>query len=446
MNSTRSWVVFAGAAFAYLVGVMQRTSFGVAGVDATERFAVSAAAISIVAVVQIVVYAVLQIPVGVLADRVGAPPLIVAGAVIMAVGQGVLAIAGDIGIALLARVLVGAGDALIFVSVMRLLPAWFQGRILPQLSQWVGMTGQLGQVVSAFPFAFLLHLQGWTPAFLLASAVGLLTAGVGLAALRRGADRVTTAEIRTIEPSERGLRASFGRPGTQLGFWAHLLAGTVPTMLGILWGYPFLRAGLGYEPATASGVFTLMVIGTFVSGPIVGLLVARHPMRRSDLVLAITWGVYILWAVALLWQPQPPLWLVALLFLGVGTCGPASLVGLDVARSANPRHAYGSATGIANTGGFIGGFIGMLLVGVVLDLVDEVRVAQGAASDLYSLEGFRVAFLSSYLIAIVGTVGLLWKRRHTRRRLSEESGIVIAPLWVALISARGRRRPPRVRE
>jgi hypothetical protein len=88
----------------------------------------------------------------------------------------------------------------------------------------------------------------------------------------------------------------------------------------------------------------------------------------------------------------------------------------------------------------------MLLVGVVLDIVDEVRVAQGAASDLYSLDGFRIAFLSAYLIAIVGTVGLLWKRAHTRRRMYEESGIVIAPLWVALISARGKKRPPRVRE
>jgi MFS family permease len=446
VNSTRSWVVFGGAALAYLVSVMQRTTFGVAGVDATDRFAVSAVTISVVAVVQIVVYALLQIPVGVLADRMGAPPLIIVGAVVMAVGQGVLALSGGIAFALVARVLVGIGDALTFVSVIRLLPGWFEGRILPQLSQWIGMTGQLGQIVSAFPFALVLHLQGWTPAFLLAAGAGVLAAGVGLATLRPGAERVTTAEIRTIEPSELGLRASFGRPGTQLGFWAHLLAGTVPTMLGILWGYPFLTAGLGYDPATASGVFALMVVGTLVSGPIVGLLIARHPLRRSDLVLGITWTAHVVWAVVLLWQPAPPIWLVAVFFLGVGVCGPASLVGLDVARSFNPRHAHGSATGIANSGGFVGGFIAMLLVGVVLDLVDEVRVSTGAASDLYSLDGFRIAFLSTYVIAVVGTVGLLAKRAHTRRRLSEESGIVIAPLWVALMSARGRRRPPRVRE
>ncbi|MCS0498127.1 MFS transporter [Protaetiibacter mangrovi] len=447
MNSLRAWLVFGGAAFAYLVGVLQRTSFGVAGVDATDRFAVNAAVISTVAVVQIVVYAMLQIPVGVLADRIGAPVLIVAGAVVMAVGQGLLAVSGGIGVAVVARVLVGIGDAATFVSVIRLLPSWFSGRILPQLSQWVGMTGQLGQIVSAFPFALLLHLQGWTPAFLAAAAASALAAVVALAVVRRGTPAVTTSELRVVDPAERGLRASVTRPGTQLGFWAHLLAGTVPTMLGILWGYPFLTAGLGYDPATASGVFTLMVVGTLVSGPIVGLLIARHPLRRSDLVLAITWGMFAIWAVVLLWQPAPPLWLVSIFFLSVGVCGPASLIGLDVARSSNPRHAHGSATGIANSGGFVGGFVTMLLVGVVLDLSDGWRVAAGSSSSaLYSLEGFRVAFLVPYLVAVVGTVGLLWKRRHTRRRLYEEEGILVAPLWVALFRARGRKRPPRVRE
>lgn len=442
MNSTRSWVVFGGATFAYLVSVMQRTSFGVAGVDATDRLAVTASVISVIAVVQVVVYASLQIPVGVLADRVGAPPLIVVGAVVMTIGQGVLAISDGVGLALTARVLVGVGDALTFVSVIRLLPGWFEGRILPQLSQWVGMAGQLGQIVSAFPFALVLHLHGWSPAFLLAAAAGALAALVGLATLRRGGERVTTAEIRTIDPRELGLRASFRRPGTQLAFWTHLISGTIPTMLGILWGYPFLTAGLGYAPGTASAIFILIVVGTIVSAPVIGFIVARHPLRRSDLVLGITWSVYIVWAVVLSWQPAPPMWLVAVLFFGTGVCSPASLVGLDLARSFNPRHAQGSATGITNSGGFVGGFIGMLIVGFVLDLVNSVHVETA----LYSLDGFRYAFFSTFIIPVVGTVGLLWKRAHTRRRLYEESGILIAPLWVALINARGRRRPPRVRE
>lgn len=446
MNSARSWVVFVGAAFAYLVAVLQRTSFGVAGVDATDRFEVNAAVISTVAVVQVVVYAVLQIPVGVLLDRFGAPVLIVTGAVVMAAGQAMLAIADDVWLAILARVLVGAGDAATFVSVLRLLPAWFQGRILPQLSQWVGMTGQIGQIVSAFPFAMLLHLAGWTPAFLVAAGSCVLSAVVSLAVVRRGARLTTTAEISVVDPSELGLRASLRRPGTRVGFWAHLLGGTLPNMLGVMWGYPFLTAGLGYDAATASGIFSLMVVGTFVSGPVIGLLVARHPLRRSDLALVITWSVFLVWALVLLWQPVPPVWLVSVFFLGVGACGPASLIGLDVARSENPIHAHGSATGIANSGGFAGGFVSMLLVGAALDLVDEVRVASGLPSELYGLDGFRIAFITVFVVALVGSIGLLATRRGPRRRLAEEEGIQIAPLWVALFRTRGGRRPPRVRE
>jgi hypothetical protein len=49
---------------------MQRTSIGVAGVAATDRFHVSAAVLSSMAVVQLIVYAAMQVPVGVLIDRV----------------------------------------------------------------------------------------------------------------------------------------------------------------------------------------------------------------------------------------------------------------------------------------------------------------------------------------------------------------------------------------
>ncbi|TXK17478.1 nitrate/nitrite transporter [Homoserinibacter sp. GY 40078] len=446
MNSAKSWIVFAGASLAYLVAVVQRTSFGVASVEATDRFAVNAAAISMVAVVQIVVYAALQIPVGVLADRVGPSLLILVGAIVIAGGQVMLAFAGGVGWAIVARILVGAGDAATFVSVIRLLPGWFRGPIVPQLSQWVGMTGQLGQVVSTVPFALLLHSVGWTPAFLVAAIGSGVAALVAAVAIRNGARLTTTAELIVIDPAEMGLRASLGRAGTRLGFWAHLLGGTTPAMLGILWGYPFLTAGLGYEPALASVIFSLMVVGTLVSGPIVGLVVSRVPTRRSDLVLGITWTMVAIWTAVLLWPSAPPVPLVMLLFVAVGVCSPASLIGLDVARTLNPHHAHGSATGVANSGGFVGGFLGMLIVGVVLDLVDELRVAGGAPSQLYSLDGFRVAFFASFLIFVVGTVGVVWTRTHTRRRLLEEEGIQIAPLWVVLFRARGRRRRPDVRQ
>jgi MFS family permease len=442
VNSARSWVVFGGAVFAYIVGVTQRTSFGVVGVDATERFHVTAAAISTVAVVQIVVYAALQIPVGVLADRIGSRRLIVVGALLMAAGQLLLAFAPVFGVAFAARILVGIGDAFTFVSVIRLLPNWFGGRVLPQLAQWVGMLGQLGQIIATVPFALLLHATGWQPALLVASSFSVLGAAVALALVRAGEPPPLTSPV-PAGGVFRQLGSTVRRPGTQLAFWVHLVGGTAPTVMALMWGYPFLVAGLGLEVGVAAGIFSLLVVGTLIAGPVLGYLVARFPLRRSNLVLTVVTLIVVLWVAVIVWPGVPPLWLVSALYLAIGMGGPGSLVAFDVARTFNPSHALGSASGIVNTGGFLGGFIAVFAMGVV---IDAVRVASGAGAALYTLDAFRLAFLVPVGVIAVGVVGLLVARRRTRRRMYEVEGIQIAPLWVALFRSRRRPRPPAAEE
>src|SRR5689334_7998268 len=80
----RMWVVWSVALAAYIVGVMHRTSFGVAGLDAAQRFHADPAALSGFVVLQLLVYAALQVPVGLLLDRFGGRVLVVTGALTMA--------------------------------------------------------------------------------------------------------------------------------------------------------------------------------------------------------------------------------------------------------------------------------------------------------------------------------------------------------------------------
>src|SRR5215207_3611204 len=125
--TARAYVVWLVALTAYAVAVFQRASLGVAAVDAQERFSTGASAVSLFLVLQLAVYAGLQVPVGVALDRLGSRRMILAGAVTMAAGQLVLALASDVPTAVAARVLVGAGDAMTFISVLRLIAAWFPG-------------------------------------------------------------------------------------------------------------------------------------------------------------------------------------------------------------------------------------------------------------------------------------------------------------------------------
>jgi sugar phosphate permease len=446
VNSRRAWVVFGFAVFDYIVAVLQRSSLGVAGVEATDRFHVSAALLSSLAVIQLIVYAGLQIPVGVILDRVGSRVLLATGAALMVLGQVTLALAPSIGIAIVGRVLLGAGDAMTFISVLRLLPNWFSGRRLPIVSQWVGTLGQLGQILSAVPLTLLLGATAWTPTFLILAAAS----GLGLIGVLLFVDNGTTPITRSI-PSVSGvpvsplrhIRDALARPGTRLGFWSHFVTQSSGTVFALLWGFPFLSVALGYGPSNASLILTLMVVTAIIVGPVLGLMTARFPLRRSSIVLGIVVAMAIAWGIVLGWPGQPPVWSVILLVVVIAIGGPGSLIGFDFARTFNPLRSLGSANGIVNVGGFLASFVMMFVIGILLDSYASATGASSNPAHLYSLAGFRVAFLVQYLVVGTGVIFLIVARRQTRRRLHEQEGIEVAPLWVALMRAWRRRRPGR---
>ncbi|OII23323.1 MULTISPECIES: MFS transporter [unclassified Curtobacterium] len=436
MNSRRAFLVWGVAVLAYVLAVVQRSSLGVSGVDAQDRFAVSAAVLSTLAVVQIAVYAGLQIPVGIALDRVGPRRLVLLGAALLVAGQAVVAVSPTIGPAIAGRVLVGAGDAMTFISVIRLVPMWFSGPILPQISQWTGNLGQVGQILSAFPFAVLLHTAGWSPAFgvaAAASAVGLVLAFVFV---RNGPVPVRTDTI-PLPHTWRGAFHTFGhalrRPGTQLGFWSHYVTQSSGTVFSLLWGVPMLR-GLGYSPSEAAGFLTVIVVTGFVVGPVLGVLCARFPLRRSNLVLGIVVALAVVWTAVLVWPGQPPTWLLIVLVVVMGIGGPGSLIGFDFARSFNPVGSLGSANGVVNVGGFLAAFVMMFLIGTILDLASSA-----SGQTVFAWTNFRLALTVQYVVVGIGVVMLLHARRRTRRVLHAQDGIRVGPLWVALV-ARLRKR------
>lgn len=444
MNSRWAWLIFVVGSLAYVSAVLQRTSLGIAGVVASERFGGSAALLSSLAVVQLMVYAAMQIPVGVLIDRFGPRTLVLFGTSFMIVGQVTLALAPNVTLAVVGRILVGAGDAAVFISIIRLISSWFSGRIVPLLSQWLGNIGQLGQVLSAVPLAWLLHEAGWIPAFLGAASVAVLALVLVIIFVQ---DRPSGAEDLHRTTSWTAalvqLRHSFRRPGTQLVFWSHFVTQSSGTVFTLLWGFPFMVYGLGLDPVLAAGLLTILVATGLVFGPILGVLTARYPMRRSNIVLAIVTAMAIMWGVFLLWPGVPPIWLLVLLLVVVGIGGPGSLIGFDFARTFNPQRSLGSANGVVNVGGFLASFVTMYLIGLLLDLQDGWRVAGGAASDLYALDSFRIAFTVQYVVVGIGVIFLIRARRSTRRLLRHEEGLEVAPLWVAVARAWRSRRDDR---
>jgi sugar phosphate permease len=410
----RAWVIWLVALSVYVLAIFNRSSLGVAGLLATQRFGISATQLSFFTVLQLVVYAGLQVPIGVLLDRYGSRVLLVSGLALMTVGQLAFALATSFPLAVLARAMIGAGDAAMFVSVIRLVTVWFLVRQAPVITQLTGQLGQLGAIAAAAPLSLALDHLGWTRSFALASSLGI----VGMVAVAflvtdspYAREEVARIKMRALA---RSLRLVWGNPGTRLGMWSHFTSQFSVTVFALLWGYPFLVRGQGLSSDAASTLLMVMTGWTIICGLVLGSLVSRFPFYRSWMVLGIVAAMALGWAAVLVRTTPAPVWMLVVLVCLMATGGPASMVGFDLARTFVPIEASGRANGFVNIGGFSASLLTMGLIGVVLD-----RHSGGGGVGSYDLADFRVAMSVQFAFWAFGALQILRYRRkaisHLRR-------------------------------
>ncbi len=410
-------LVWAVGMLGYVLAVMQRTTFGVSGLDAADRFGINPATLSAFVFLQVAVYIAAQLPGGLLVDRWGARTVLVLGGTLLAGGQLLLAVAPALPFVVLARVVVGAGDAVMFVAVLGLIPHWFAPRRVPLVTQLTGIFGQIGQILSAVPFVALLHSAGWSVAFGAAAAASLQAAAMTFAVVRNGPHGAwSPAPAVSAREVARQVREVWLRPGTRLGFFGHMGTQFSMMVFSLLWGVPYLVSAQGLSPAEAGGLVTLFVISAILIGPVIGLLTGRHPLRRSWLVLGIVAADVTVWTAVLAFDGPAPRWLLVLLVVVLAAGGPGSVVGFDIARTSNPSPNLGVAQSIVNLGGFLASLTVLATMGAVLDALGG-----------FTPEAFRVAWLLQYPVWLFAVVGIVVTRRKARR-IDAARGVVPRPL------------------
>ncbi|MDF3045860.1 MAG: transporter [Ornithinibacter sp.] len=409
----RAWVIWLVGLSVYVLAVFYRTSLGVAGLLAADRFDISAAQLATFTVVQLAVYAAMQIPVGVLIDRYGSKRLMLTGLVLMTTAQFWFAFAGSFEVGIAARIMLGAGDAMIFTSLLRVVAVWFRVKQAPFVTQLTGMVGQLGAIAAATPLAAALAAWGWTRSFATAAGIGVVLAGFLLLLVKDSPYRGQAVERIKMRALTRTLGEVWGNPGTQLGLWVHFTSQFGATVFTMLWGFPFLVLGEGLEPQLASWLLVVMTLTAMAAGPLVAAFTARVPYRRSQLVLGIVLTMMTVWAVVLSWPGRAPLWLLVLLVIVTAMGGPGSMVSFDLARTFHPSSRLGRATGVVNIGGFTASLVTIALIGVVLD-----QLAPGGQED-YTLDDFRIAMSVQFLFWGIGIVQLVRYRRKSLRHIED---------------------------
>ncbi|MGK5627765.1 MFS transporter [Streptomyces sp. URMC 123] len=391
----------------YFVAITYRTSLGVAGLDAADRFHINASALSSFSILQLLVYAGMQIPVGLMVDRLGTRKVLALGAVLFTVGQLGFALSHSYAAALASRALLGCGDAMTFISVLRLGSRWFPARRGPLIAQVAALFGMAGNLVSTVLIARLLHRFGWTPTFA-SSAIGGAVVLIALLLFLRDHPEGHAPP----PPRQRGrgsvrrqVAAAWREPGTRLGMWVHFTTQFPAMVFLLLWGLPFLVEAQGLSRATAGELLTLVVLSNMAIGLVYGQVIARHHAARAPLALGTVAATALVWGAALGWPGgRAPMWLLITMCAVLGACGPASMIGFDFARPANPPERFGTASGIVNIGGFTASMATLLAIGVLLDATGE---------------DYRTAFASVFVLQALGVAQILRLRGRARRRERE---------------------------
>ncbi|MCS0635301.1 MFS transporter [Streptomyces sp. LP05-1] len=403
----RAVAVWSVGVAVYFVAVIFRTSLGVAGLDAADRFGVNASALSTFSILQLLVYAGMQIPVGLMVDRLGTKKVLLLGAALFTLGQLGFALSPSYATALASRALLGCGDALTFISVLRLGSRWFPARRGPMIAQVAALIGMAGNLISTLVIARALHGIGWTVTFAGSSAAGLVVLLLTLLFLRDHPEGYEPPPPAQTGPGfvRRQIAQSWREPGTRLGMWVHFTTQFPAMVFLLLWGLPYLVEAQGLSRETAGGLLTLVVLSNMAVGLAYGQIIARHHAARAPLAVGTVLATATLWAVTLYWPgDHAPAALLVVLCLVLGACGPASMIGFDFARPANPAERQGTASGIVNMGGFIASMTTLLAIGVLLDATGD---------------DYRVALSSVFVLQALGLTQILRLRARTARRERE---------------------------
>jgi cyanate permease len=172
--------------------------------------------------------------------------------------------------------------------------------------------------------------------------------------------------------------------------WVHFTTQFPAMVFLLLWGMPFLVEGEGLSRGAAGALLTLVVVSSMVLGMVFGQVIARHHGARMPLALGVAGTTAAAWAMVLSWPgAHAPLPLLVVVCTVLGACGPASMIGFDFARPANPPERLGTASGIVNMGGFTASMIALLAIGVLLDETgNNYRVA---LSGIFVLQGIGLS-------------------------------------------------------
>lgn len=408
----RRWLAWTALASVFLLVNIHRLSTAVLSEDLTADFAITASQLGTLHASFFVIYALIQIPTGVLADRYGPRYVGSAGAFLLSFGAIGFSLSDGYLAAFFSRSLIGLGSGVIFISILRFSANWYRRDEFATMAGLTGGIAGLGAIFATTPLAVTASWFGWRTTVLSLAILGFVGGGAVVLFARRSPAEAGLEPIHdvpeqpavTFAETLRHLRKLL-RDADQwlLSVIFFSAMGTILTIIG-LWGVPYLVVVYDLGVTTASYFTLLGSVGILIGGPAVGWLSDRIGQRF--LPMAVGLGLFALVLAVLPIFGKPPLSVVALVYFIIGFSLGVIMLGLSIIKEKYPPGASGVATATVNGAGFFGATALPTMMGVVLDRYRTGDVIAGTV--VYTEFGYRVAFAITTLAGVTAFCSALW--------------------------------------
>ncbi|MES2206379.1 MAG: MFS transporter [Pseudomonadota bacterium] len=310
------------------------------------------------------IYAMMQLPTGIWADRRGIQYPLIGGTTLAAVGTLLFAHSTTFFDALLARSLLSLGLSVILMSCIRLISLIYPPEKFSTFSGLVVGIGSLGAICSGLPLQMLLMHYSWQFIHLFMGGFSLVLAIAIAYCYQKDASYFTLPSSGTTSWQSQLKRVVFN-PQTHFAFGVNFFIGATTFGFAGLWGVRFLTQVVHASPQQATLASSLFFLGFSLGSFGLGAFSSKIKRRKLPLFLSAT-GSFC-FTCLLAFGPLLSILLYDVIYIFLGFFGSAFTLAWASSKENNAPEVAAMAASAANIGGFFGPALLQPLLGWLLD-------------------------------------------------------------------------------
>ncbi|MBK2106871.1 MFS transporter [Francisella philomiragia] len=321
-------------------------------------------------------YGIMQIPVGIITDKLGLKKALTLAILVCALGVGLFGVSNSFGAALVYRVMIGFGASFGFLCLLIAVYDWLPHKhigLFIGLSQFIGV---LGPMLAAGPLESLSQAGGidWRYVFIILAIIGVVLAGITIVIVKNndqsgelGKNRFIILNTPTSVMKE--IQSIFSNKQIWL-----IAVFSATTYLAIEYlsenaTKSFLSLN-GFDAKFSSYLITLAWLGYGIGCPTLGAISDRIKRRKPVMIFAICL-TFVSLATIIFFPINQAILYLSFICLGLGASGQS--IGFAIIAEQSSSGCRAAALGVNN-------FLIMLSVGVGSPIISEVF-------DLFSNQG-----------------------------------------------------------